>query len=117
MAQSFEDETNTQKVIDPSYAWIIPTGADKPIKIGFEGGAAVREWENKDWSREIQVYKKVGVVAMMSNNICAYRDMSLASMTEWNLLDTVKNVVVVEQSNNEDANGEGEDEQNPSDGE
>lgn len=79
LPQSFEDETNTQKVIDPSYAWIIPTGADKPIKIGFEGGAQVREWENKDWSREIQTYKKFGVAMVgLNNGICVYQNTSLA---------------------------------------
>ena len=29
LPQSFEDETNSVKVIDPQYAWIIPTGAEK----------------------------------------------------------------------------------------
>lgn len=76
--QSYEDETNAKKVIDPSYAWIIPTGASKPVKIAFEGGANVREYENKDWSREIQVYKKVGVGTTITNNICVYQNTSLS---------------------------------------
>ena len=29
LPQSYEDETNTTKIIDPSYAWIIPVGAEK----------------------------------------------------------------------------------------
>lgn len=78
LPQSYTDETNTTKAIDPSYAWIIPTGAEKPVKIAFEGGTQVREWENKDWSREIQMYKKVGVGAMIQNNICVYRNTALA---------------------------------------
>lgn len=77
LKQSFEDETNAIKVIDPSYAWIIPTGADKPVKVAFEGQTCVREYENKDWSREIQVYKKVGVGAIITNNICVYQNTSL----------------------------------------
>lgn len=76
--QSFEDETNTVKVIDPAYAWIIPTGAEKPVKIAFEGQTHVREYDNRgDWSREMQVYKKVGVGAMITNNICVYVNASL----------------------------------------
>ena len=76
--QGFEDETNEKKVIDPGYAWIIPAGADtKPVKIAFEGSTIVDEYTNYDRSREIQVYKKVGVVAMLTNNICAYCDTSL----------------------------------------
>lgn len=88
LEQGFEDETNSRKVIDPGYAWIIPTGADgKPVKVAFEGNTIVDEFTNRgDRSREIQVYKKVGVVAMLGNNICAYVDTSLlGQMTEWHL--------------------------------
>ena len=77
LPQSYEDETNSTKVIDPSYAWIIPTGADKPVKIAFEGAAVVREIENADMSREVQIYKKFGVTALITNNICVYRNTSL----------------------------------------
>ena len=87
LEQGFEDETNTRKVIDPGYAWIIPTGADgTPVKIAFEGGTIVDEYTNYDRSREIQVYKKVGVVCMLANNICAYCDTSLLGrMNTWHL--------------------------------
>ena len=86
LEQGFEDETNSVKVIDPGYAWIIPTGADsKPVKIAFEGNTIVDEYTGYDRSREIQVYKKVGVVAMLANNICAYVDTALVGqMTTWN---------------------------------
>ena len=77
LPQSYEDETNAKKVIDPSYAWIIPTGAEKPVKVAFEGQTMVREFENHDWSREIQIYKKVGVGAIFTNNICVYQNTSL----------------------------------------
>lgn len=77
LPQSYEDESNAKKVIDPSYAYIIPVGADKPVKIAFEGQTLVREWENRDWSKEIQVYKKLGVGAVVTNNICVYQNTSL----------------------------------------
>lgn len=86
LEQGFEDETNSRKVIDPGYAWVIPTGADgKPVKIAFEGTTIVDEFNNGgDRSREIQVYKKVGVVAMLANNICVYVDTSLlGQMDVW----------------------------------
>ena len=85
--QSFDDETNTRKVIDPGYAWVIPTGADgKPVKIAFEGGTIVDDYVGYDRSREIQVYKKVGVVCMLANNVCAYVDTSLlGKMATWEL--------------------------------
>lgn len=97
LPQGFEDETNTTKVIDPGYAWIIPTGADtKPVKVAFEGGTLIREVDsNADWSKEFHVYQKVGVVAMLANNICTYVDTELAGqMKTWYLQDTVQNVVV-----------------------
>lgn len=79
LPQSFEDETNSRKVIDPGYAWVIPAGADsRPVKIAFEGATYVRERENEDWSRDIQVYRKVGVGVMLTNNICSYVDTTLA---------------------------------------
>lgn len=76
--QSYTDETNTTKVIDPSYAWIIPTGSsEKPVKIAFEGTTLVDERSNADWSKDIQVYKKLGVGALITNNICVYKNSSL----------------------------------------
>lgn len=77
LPQSMEDETNTTKVIDPKYAWIIPSGATKPVKIAFEGETIVDEYKNYDRSREIQVYKKVGVRAIFTNDICVYENTSL----------------------------------------
>ena len=86
-------KTNSTKVIDPGYCWIIPSGANtKPVKIAFEGNTLVDERSNNyDWSREIQVYKKVGVVCMMTNDICSYVDTSLlGQMNTWAL--TNKNI-------------------------
>ena len=92
--QGFEDETNTRKVIDPGYCWIIPTGADgKPVKIAFEGGTIVQEFTNVDQSRELQVYKKVGVTCILANNICCYCDTALlGQMYTWNLNGVSGNV-------------------------
>lgn len=82
LPQSFEDETNATKVIDPGYAWIMPTGSsEKPVKIAFEGSAHMREVENDDWSREMQVYQKVGVGVMFTNNMASYVDTDLKGKT------------------------------------
>ena len=77
LPQSYEDETNTVKVINPAYAYIIPVGAEKPVKIAFEGQTIVDEYTNYDRSREVQIYKKVGVRAIFSNAICVYENTSL----------------------------------------
>lgn len=101
LPQGFVDETNSLKAVDPSYCWIIPAGGDdKPVKVAFEGATLVDEHANYDWSREIQVYKKVGVVCMMTPNICVYRDTELDKQT-WRLAypgvyNTVKIVNLVD---------------------
>jgi len=77
LPQSYEDETNTVKVINPAFAYIIPVGAEKPVKIAFEGQTIVDEYTNMDRSREVQIYKKVGVRAIFSNAICVYDQYNL----------------------------------------
>lgn len=78
LEQSFVDETNSQKVINPAHAWVIPTGVNgKPVYVAMEGQTLVDERKNADWSREIQVFKKVGVTAMLNNSICHYFDTTL----------------------------------------
>ena len=77
LPQSYEDETNMVKVINPQFAYIIPTGAAKPVKIAIEGGSIVDEYTNYDRSREIQIYKKIGVRAIFTPDICVYQNTSL----------------------------------------
>ena len=78
LPNGIKDETNTERVIDPGYVWIIPSGGDsKPVKIAFEGNTIIDEFNNYDRSRDVHVYKKVGIVALMTNNICSYIDTSL----------------------------------------
>ena len=80
LPQYYLDLANTQLGVDPSFAWLLPAGSlnEKPIKIAFEGQTIVDEYTNYDRSREIQVYKKFGVTALMTNNICVYQDTNLA---------------------------------------
>lgn len=74
------DETNTALALDPGYAWIMPAGTDKPVRISFEGETMVDERKNADWSRDIHAYKKVGVGAMLTSDICVYHDTSLSKV-------------------------------------
>ena len=79
LPQSFEDVDNAKKVIDPSKAYIIPSGSEKPIKVAFEGTTQVKDFENRDWSREIQTYQKLGVASYLINpGICVYENTSLS---------------------------------------
>jgi hypothetical protein len=77
LPQSFVDEKNTEKVIDPGYCYIMPSGEGKPVKVAFEGATAVKEVDNEDWSKEFRVYKKLGVATIITNNIAIYRNTSL----------------------------------------
>lgn len=86
LEQSLTDETNTEKVLDPAQAYIIPQGSEKPVKVVFEGQTHVREIiDNDDWSTDMQTYTKVGVgtVAALGkiNWICSYRNTSLTKKT------------------------------------
>lgn len=78
LPQTFEDDTNARKVIDPGYAWVIPSdGKTKPVKVAFEGTMHMKDLENYDWSHEIHYYQKVGVGCIMTNNIGVYTDTQL----------------------------------------
>lgn len=73
------DETNSSLVNDPAYCWIIPNGSnDAPVRIAFEGETLVDERKNADWSRDVHCYKKVGVAAMLTSDICVYHDTTLS---------------------------------------
>ena len=73
------DETNSSLVNDPAYCWIIPNGSagEAPVRIAFEGETLVDERKNADWSRDVHCYKKVGVAAMLTSDICVYHDTTL----------------------------------------
>ena len=79
MPQSFRDSTNTEKVIDPSYCYIMPSGAsaDKPVKVAMEGPAKIRQMDREDWSSEIQMYKKMGIAIVHTHHYGIYRNTNL----------------------------------------
>ena len=77
LPQSFTDETNATKVIDPAYIYIFPTNGQKPVQIVFEGQTLVKEFENRDWSTELQTYQKFGVGVITTNNLAVFKNTSL----------------------------------------
>lgn len=79
LPQSFTDETNSVKVINPQYAYVIPAGEEKIVKVVMEGDTQVKDFENRDWSSEIQMYKKVGLAMVTNPNYWAiYQNTNLA---------------------------------------
>lgn len=77
LPQSFTDETNAVKVIDPAYIYVFPTNNQKPVKIVFEGQTLVKEFENRDWSTELQTYQKFGVGILTTNNLAVFKNTDL----------------------------------------
>lgn len=82
LPQSFEDETNTEKIFSDEYAFIIPSGGtadEKIVKVVLEGDTVVKDIENRDSSMEFQAYKKVGTAVLAVNYFGVYRNTSLAA--------------------------------------
>ena len=70
MPQSFVDETNTKLAMNPSFAYVIPAGREKLIKLGFEGSPYFREWDDHEGDNSITLmcYVKVGVGMLATPN-------------------------------------------------
>jgi hypothetical protein len=75
---SFTDETNTTKVLDPQYGYVIPTGEERIIKLGFEGQTIIDEVKNADMSLEYQVYRKFGIVILHKNQYGIYKNTAIS---------------------------------------
>ena len=65
---SFEDEMNDKLVFDPRFAYVIPAGKEKLVKVALVGQTVIDEWKNTDRSMEIQGYKKIGVGIVSAPN-------------------------------------------------
>lgn len=77
LPQSYTDETNSTKAIDPQVCYIIG-GDTKPVKIVFEGGAVMKDFDNRDFSMEVQVYQKVGISVVLTPNLCVYKNTAIS---------------------------------------
>ena len=77
---------NKGDVINQRLRYQLNIGGQTNLVFYDDRSTIVDEFNNHgDRSREIQVYKKVGVVAMLANNICCYADTELlGQMNNWN---------------------------------
>lgn len=79
LPQSFKDTDNKEKIMNPQFAYIIPMGEEKIVKIVLEGLTQICEFDNRDWSSEIQMYKKVGIGIVGDVNFAGiYQNTSLS---------------------------------------
>lgn len=58
---SYVDDNNDKLIYDPRFAFVMPAGKEKLVKIGMVGPTIIKQVENEDWSMEIQLYKKLGI--------------------------------------------------------
>lgn len=74
LRQSFVDENNAQVMIHPQYAYVLPAGKEKIVKVLFEGTTQMYDVINPDKSIEIHTYKKLAVGILAFNNWGIYRN-------------------------------------------
>lgn len=80
--QSFVDENNNTTWMDPRYAFILPTGDEKVVKVVLEGETQMWDFINKDQSIEIHAYKKMGAAILSNHNWCIYLNEGIADTSE-----------------------------------
>lgn len=79
LRQSFLDENNEQVMIHPQYAYILPTGKEKVVKLLMEGGTQMYDHVNPDQSIEVHTYRKIGVAILAYNNWGVYQNTGISA--------------------------------------
>ena len=75
--QSFVDGSNTTTWINPQYAYVLPAGKEKVVKVVLEGATQMYDFTNRDQSIEINVYKKMGAAILTHHNWGVYQNTSI----------------------------------------
>lgn len=94
LPQSFTDETNSKYVMDPSFAYVIPGGREKLVRLAFEGNSYFREWDDHEGDNSItlQAYTKVGVAIVSTPNYWGiYYNKALDATGGWGAYNTALN--------------------------
>ena len=77
--QSYDGVDNTKVAIDPQFAYILPTGGERVVKVVLEGQTQIWDWKNKDQSMEIDFYKKVGAGILATRNWAIYQNTGITA--------------------------------------
>ena len=77
MPQSYLDESNTTTALNPQYAFVLPTGGEKVVKVVLEGPTQMWMRDNRDQSMEINAYKKMGAAIHTYHNVGVYYNSNL----------------------------------------
>ena len=78
LRQSFLDEKNDKVMINPQFAYILPSGKEKVVKVLMEGGTQMYDVVNPDQSIEVHSYRKIGVGILAFNNWGVYKATDIA---------------------------------------
>lgn len=78
MPQSFIDENNDKTVMNPQYAFVLPAGGEKVVKVVLEGPTQMWMRDNRDQSMEINAYKKMGAAILTYHNWGIYKNKSIS---------------------------------------
>ena len=79
LPQSFVDEKNEQVMIHPQYAYILPTGKEKVVKVLMEGQTQIWDYVNPDQSIEVNTYRKIGVGVLAFHNWAIYQNTKISA--------------------------------------
>ena len=82
LRQSFLDDNNEVKMINPQFAYVLPSGKEKVVKVLMEGETQIYDAVNRDQSIEVNTYRKVGVGILAFNNWGVYKNTDIAVNTE-----------------------------------
>lgn len=80
--QSFIDESNTKTWIDPQFAYILPAGKEKVVKVVLEGGQQMYDFQNRDASMELHTYRLMGVAILAHHNWAVYHNTGITETVD-----------------------------------
>lgn len=76
--QSFIDEHNEKTVMNPQYAFVLPAGREKVVKVVLEGATQMHDFTNRDNSIEVYAYKKMGCAVLTNYDWGIYQNTGVA---------------------------------------
>lgn len=78
LPNSYLDETNNKVWLNDQYAYVLPTGQEKVVKVVLEGKTQMWDNVNRDQSIEVMAYKRIGVAILTVHNWGIYQNTHVA---------------------------------------
>ena len=69
--------------MNPQFAYILPSGKEKVVKVVLEGETQMYDFVNRDQSVEVHAYKKMGAAIMHHHNWAVYQNTAIADTSEF----------------------------------